>query len=254
LIEVGGETCVLSFVLDITDRKRVEQATQAAERLSVMGRRLLQAQEEERTTIARELHDHIERLTLLAIDLDRGHHTPPESVAELSQNIDEVRGEIEDLIVDIQTLSNRLHSSELEYLGLAKAVARFCKEFSDQKTIEIDFASDGVPEELPQEISLCLFRVLQGALQSAATSYGSARRLHVSLRGGSSELTLAVGDVALGFDPDDVLNGPELQPFLRAFGRGVEVVRNRRSFDLEKDSARNSTSSPVGSVEAPASA
>ena len=109
---------------------------------------------------------------MLAIDLDRGHHHPPESVAELSENIDEARREIEDLIMDIQTLSNRLHSSELEYLGLAKAVARFCKELSDEKTIEIDFASEQVPEELPQEISLCLFRVLQEALQSA-TSYGS---------------------------------------------------------------------------------
>jgi PAS domain S-box-containing protein len=217
LMEISGETCILAFVVDITDRTRAEEATQAAERLSAMGRRLIQAQEEERTAIARELHGYVERLALLSVGLDSVHQNPPESVAELRRHIDDARREIEDFVVDIQTLSKRLHSSELEYLGLAKAAVNCCRELSNQKHIEIDFVPEGVPDEVPPEISLCLFRVLQEALQNAV-SYGSARRLQVSLRGGSSELSLAVGNFGVGFDPDDVLKGP---------GLGVAIMKER---------------------------
>ena len=217
LLEINGETCVLSFIADITDRKRAEEAERVAERLSYMGHGLIQAHEEERAAITRELHDHVERLSMLAIDLDRFRRNPPESVAEISQNIDNARQTVEDLVLDIQTLSRRLHSSELEHLGLAAAAASFCEEFSAQESIEIDLASEGIPEALPNEVSLCLFRVLQEAVRNAA-SHSRSPRVQVVLRGGSNELELTVRDSGIGFDPDDASKGP---------GLGLIIMKDR---------------------------
>ena len=85
--------------------------------------------------------------------------------------------------MDLQNLSDRLHSSKLEYLGLAAVAASLCKELSAQKKVEIQFASEGMPEHLPQDVSLCLFHVLQGALQNAL-SHGGSQHVEVFLRGG----------------------------------------------------------------------
>jgi signal transduction histidine kinase len=82
---------------------------------------------------------------LLGLELESRGHNPPESGPALSHNLDDAREEIEDLVLDIQALSRRLRASELEYVGLAAAAPRYCREFSAQKNIEIDFASDGTP-------------------------------------------------------------------------------------------------------------
>lgn len=209
LIEIDGEPCVLSLIAGIADLKRAEEAQQVAERLSHMARRLVQSHEQEHTAIARELRDYAERLALLATELDRVRHDPPESVAALSQIIDEAREQVVDLVMEIQALSHRLHSAELELLGLAAAAAIFCRQLSDQKNIEIDFASEGVPNELSQDVSLCLFRTLREALQTAVSHSGS-RHFQVSLTGGANELHLEVRDVGIGFDPEDAQKGPGL--------------------------------------------
>jgi PAS domain S-box-containing protein len=232
LIEINGEMCVLSFIADATDLKRAEEVQQATERLSHMGHRLIQAREEERGAVARELHEYVERLVVLAIDLDRVGHSPAAPVSEISRRVDEARQRVEQLVVDVQTLSNRLHSSELELLGLAAAAATFCREFSNQKSVEIDFSSEGIPEQLPQEVSLCLFRVLQEALQNAV-SHGRSQRMEVVLAGKSNQLTLDVRDFGIGFDPEDALKGP---------GLGVTIMRERLKLvagELRVDSQRD---------------
>jgi PAS domain S-box-containing protein len=209
LIEINGETCVLSLIEGVTDLKGAEEAKQAEITLSSMARRLIQAQEEERASVARELHDYVDGLLLLSINLDRVRHPFPESVSERNEQITEAKRQIEDLAMDIQKLSHRVHSSKLEYLGLAAAAASFCKELSDEKKVEIPFSSEGMPEHLPQDVSLCLFRVLQEALQNALSHSGS-QRVEVLLRGESNEVYLTVRDSGIGFDVDDAANVPRL--------------------------------------------
>ena len=68
---------------------------------------------------------------------------------------------------DIQALSHRLHSSKLEYLGFVTAAKSFCHELSEQRNVRIAFKHSDIPAAIPKEISLCLFRVLQEALQNA---------------------------------------------------------------------------------------
>jgi PAS domain S-box-containing protein len=208
LIEINGEACVLSLIEGVTDVKEAEETKQAEVTLSNMARRLIQAQEEERVHIARELHDYVDRILLLSINLDRVRQHLPESVSEKNEDTVEAKRQIEDLVMDVQNLANRLHSSKLEYLGLTAAAASFCEELSDEKNVEIQFSSEGMREHLPQDVSLCLFRVLQGTLQNAL-SHGE-QRVEVLLRFGSNQVHLTVRESGVGFDVDDAANAPRL--------------------------------------------
>lgn len=174
-----------------------------------MARSLIQAQEEERASVAHELHDYVDGLLLLSINLDRVRQTP-KSVSEGNEQIADASRQIENLAMDIQNLSHRLYSSKLEYLGLAAAAASFCKELSDKTKVEIQFASEGIREHLPQDVSLCLFRVLRGAVEIALSHSGS-QHVEVLLRGGSNEVYLTVRDSGIGFDVDNAANAPRIE-------------------------------------------
>lgn len=197
----GSFAGYIGSCIDITDLKRAEEA------LSTVSRRLIDAQEEERTRIARELHDDIsQRIALQALNLESLKEALPASATELERGIGEVQDQISDLASDIEGLSHRLHSSKLDHLGLEVAAAGFCKELSERQGVEIDFNCENVPKRLSQEISLCLFRVMQEALQNAIKHSGS-RHFDVSLRGGLNEIQLTVLDSGIGFDPEKSMNG-----------------------------------------------
>ncbi len=198
--------------VDVTESKL------AAEALSTVSQKLIEAHEEERTRLARELHDDIvQRLALLSMNLQLVKRSPPASAAELDQKIGAAIQKIADLAIDIQALSHRLHSSKLEFLGLAGAAGEFCEELSDRQGVEIDFHSENISKTLPLGISLCLFRVLQEALQNAIKHSGS-RRFQVLLRGRVDDVELTVQDSGVGFD---------LQEAMRGRGLGLTSMRER---------------------------
>jgi signal transduction histidine kinase len=99
-----------------------------------------------------------------------------------------------------------LHAPKLEYVGLVAAMKSMCNEFSERQRMEIDFQSDDLPVPLPQEISLCLIRVLQEALQNAAKHSG-VRHVEVQLQGTTHEIHLLVRDFGKGFDLNAALQG-----------------------------------------------
>ena len=183
---------VVAFV-DITQRKLAEAA------LASVSRKLIEAQEQERTRIARELHDDIgQRLAMLAIEMEQlpNSSDPP---TEVSSRVRELWKQTADIATDVQSLSHELHSSKLQYLGITAAIRSFCKEFGEQQKVEIDFASHDLPSPLSPGISLCLFRVLQEALHNSAKHSG-VRHFEVRLWGTSEELHLTVRDSGAGFD------------------------------------------------------
>jgi PAS domain S-box-containing protein len=186
---------VVAFI-DITQRKVAEEA------LSSVNRRLIEAQEQERTRIARELHDDTsQRLAMLEIAIEQlKGDLPPRNVA-LRGRMDELRKQTSEIATDIQSLSHDLHSSKLEYLGLVAATRSFCKEFGEQQKAEVDFETHDLTSTLPPDVSLCLFRVLQEALHNSAKHSG-VRRFEVRLWGTSGEIHLTVGDSGLGFDSE----------------------------------------------------
>jgi len=184
----------LAMVSDITERKRTEDA------LSAVSRRLIQAQEQERSRIARELHDDIgQRLAMLAMQLQELHLNSPDLPPEVRSHTGELWKRTNEIATDIQSLSHELHSSKLQYLGIAAAIRGFCREFSAQQNVEIDFQNHDLPSHLPPDTSLCLFRVLQEALHNSAKHSG-VRHFEVRLWGASGEIHLTVSDSGSGFD------------------------------------------------------
>jgi PAS domain S-box-containing protein len=189
---------------DVTERKR------AAEALSTVSQRLIEAHEEERKWIARELHDDInQRVALLAVALECLKQSLSHSPQEAKRQVREAYDQVVQLGSEIQALSHRLHSSKLEYLGLAAAAAGFCKEFAERQKMEIAFHSEDMPQKLAPEVGLCLFRVLQEAIQNAA-KHSQARSIEVALTGAADQIQLLVQDSGIGFDPEAALNGEGL--------------------------------------------
>src|SRR6516165_9010208 len=187
---VGG---ILIFAEDITRRKQTEEA------LSGMTGKLVEAQEQERARIARELHDDInQRLGLLAIGLNQLRTMHDDLPRRVRDRMHELQQQTEGISADLHVLSHELHSSTLDALGLVKGMRGWCKEFGNRQKLEIDFKSDNVPS-VPQEISLCLFRVLQEALHNAAKHSG-VKRIDVQLAENSCEIHLTVRDSGKGFD------------------------------------------------------
>jgi signal transduction histidine kinase len=211
-------------------QKNQELANQT-EMVRNLSGQLLQSQDDERRRIARELHDDInQRLALLAVNLDRLKQDIPGSAEEAQKGAVEATKQVQDLGSDVQALSHRLHSSKLEYLGLAVAAAGFCREISDRQQMEIDFQAENIPKELSDEISLCLFRVLQEAVQNGAKHSGS-RHLQVSLSVASNEIQLTVRDSGIGFDPDRAVKGRGIG--LTSMKERLKLVNGEISIDSQ---------------------
>jgi signal transduction histidine kinase len=173
------------------------------EALSTVSQRLIEAQEEDRARLARELHDDFsQRLAMLGMRLDRLMHKPSTSSAELRGELLQASQAVSELLKDLQALSHRLHSSKLELLGLEPAAASLCKDLSDQREVKVDFSAENIPQEMPHLIALCVFRVLQEALQNAIKHSGS-RHFQASLKCGVNNIELTVQDSGVGFDPQE---------------------------------------------------
>jgi PAS domain S-box-containing protein len=196
----GSFAGFIGSCVDITDRKLAEDA------LATVGSRLIEAHEEERTRIARELHDDIvQRIALVANQLQRRDPHAPDSTNRVPDNIKQALHSLYDLGKDVQALSHRLHSSKLEYLGFVSAATSFCREFSEQQKVQIEFKHSDVPPGIPKEISLCLFRVLQEALQNAV-KHSARQDFTVEVHGTEEEIRLTVIDSGIGFDWQDAMN------------------------------------------------
>jgi PAS domain S-box-containing protein len=203
---------VVGISSDVTELRRSEQA------LRELSQRLISSQEEERRRVARDLHDNIgQKLALVCIQaqrIDSGEaaeqHTDHSDMHELYQKI-KVIG------TDISTLSHRLHSSELNFLGLGIAAQRLCREFQDQYGIDVQCTVKNFPSKIEIGKSLCFYRVLQEALQNIA-KHSHATRVIVELQARKDELTLRVSDNGKGFEMTSADFGP---------GLGLISVRER---------------------------
>jgi signal transduction histidine kinase len=168
-----------------------------------LSQRLLGAQEAERLRIARELHDDISQpIWLLATDLKLR--------SGLGQDRREAVNELAGVALDcaqtiarkVHELSHRLHPAKLRLIGLVGALSGLQRELS-RNDIEITFAHDNVPAALPQDLTSCLFRVVQEGLQNAVT-HSAGRTVSVHLTGRNNTLALTIVDDGNGFDVGSV--------------------------------------------------
>jgi PAS domain S-box-containing protein len=194
---------VVAMVEDISEKKAAEEKLQRSEiDLQRLASRLIQAQEEERQRIGRDLHDDIgQRLSLLVVGLEDlsyslaegGENSPRQVVSELHQKADEVAADIHDL-------SRHLHASKLEYLGLNVALRNLCEQISKQEHVSISFHIHELSANLPSDLQLCLFRVAQEALNNVVKHSRSAQTV-LELNQEDDTIVLKVKDFGVGFDP-----------------------------------------------------
>jgi signal transduction histidine kinase len=216
---------IIGMVSDVTERKLAEEA------LSGASRRLIEAQERERARIARELHDDIgQRLALLTIELEQLRQNLPNLPVEVRDRFGELQKQTAEVASDVQSMSHQLHSSKLEYLGIATAMSAFCREFSQQQNVEVVFAHDAISRTVPSDISLCLFRVLQEALHNAF-KYSGVRRFDAELRESSDAIYLTVRDSGSGFDVEEANKNSGLG--LISMAERVKLVNGELSIDSQ---------------------
>jgi signal transduction histidine kinase/ABC-type uncharacterized transport system substrate-binding protein len=196
---------------DITLRKRAEREQEE------LSGRLINAQEQERSRLARELHDDFnQRLAILAIDLERAAQLIHSSPSKASERLLELWNRASEIGADLHSLSHSLHSSTLESLGLVLGVSAFCAEFAEQQGIQVDFAHEDIPRSIPPDVALCLFRIVQEGLRNVKKHSGSSRA-EVRLKGVVGEIHLSVFDSGAGFE--------QFRPF--RMGLGIRSMEER---------------------------
>jgi len=187
---------VLAIYL-LYEQKQLRSARKSQQQLSGM---LINAQEAERSRLAAEIHDDFsQRLAVLALGLGTTAQIIPESL-EANRKLHELSDELSNIGGDLHTLSHRLHSASLESLGLAPTVSAFCKEFSAQQGVKIDFTHDHIPRKMNPEIALCVFRIVQEGLRNMKKHSG-ATSAKVCLQLTGSTVHLVISDQGVGFDP-----------------------------------------------------
>ena len=198
--------------VDIHDRKAAEFA-----RLE-LARRLMSAQEAERTRVARELHDGIgQEIALLGIQMQRAAATIALEPGPIYAGMQKLCINLTAIGLHVSRLSHQLHSAELEYLGLSVAITKLCREFSEQYSIKVVCACTNIPAKLDNDIALTFLRVVQESLHNIAKHSG-ANDVHVEVTAASGELTLVVRDNGAGFD---------VQESKPAAGLGLISMRER---------------------------
>ncbi len=203
--DAGGRIIGLrGTVQDIAERKLAEEA------LSSVNRRLLEVQESERARIARDLHDDIgQRVALLSVGLGQLKRLQPDASDDAISCLDTLQKQTAEIISDLQALSHELHPPRLMLLGVVAAMRGLCREVSEQNGVAIDFRSENVPANVPNDTSLCLFRVLQEALHNAVR-HSQIRHIDVHLRGTVDAVSLTVRDEGVGFDVNAASRGTGL--------------------------------------------
>jgi PAS domain S-box-containing protein len=183
----------IGSAMDVTEHRLAEDA------LSNLNHRLIESLENERSRIARELHDDFaQRMALMAMELD-GLGNALRSHGEMQGLVQRLYDRAAQLSADLQAVSHNLHPGKLEYLGLVAAADVFCRDMSAQHCVTIDFEHHSVPEQLSKPVALGVFRVLQEALTNAV-KHARTHEFSVALRGEADAISLEVVDRGIGFD------------------------------------------------------
>ena len=186
----------VSLVADITESRRAEEV------LRDLSGRLINAQEEERSRVARELHDDLsQRIAVLSIGLEQIGQQIPQGPNSLHGRLQSLWTEAQEISTELHRVSYQLHPSKLDHLGLVAAVRSFCEELAARHEINIRFRQTGFPAPLPKDITLCLFRIVQESLHNAVKHSG-AREAQVVLEKTDQAVRLSVSDSGCGFDTE----------------------------------------------------
>ena len=209
--------------IDVTVRKQNEEALRQGEKevSSLMGR-LISAQENERSHIARELHDDItQRLAVLAIEIGALELQPDPGQHQYRERLGDIKASLVRLSEDIHALSRQLHPSILDDLGLVRALEAEMDRFYEKDGIRVLFNHENLPAVIPRDSALAAYRITQEGIRNIAR-HSSATSAHVELKGQAGSILLTIADTGCGFDPGSERQGPGLG--LASMKERVELV------------------------------
>ena len=203
-------------LLDVTERKRaeeqlrttnaalakeLEERTRAEQEIQGLSARLINAQEEERTRLARELHDDLsQQIAALSIATSNLKADIPVEHAGARAQSDRLQQNLAGLAEGIRRISHELHPAVLEHAGLAAALRAYCSEFSSLTGVKVALEVEGSFGGVPSAVSLCVYRIVQEALQNVA-KHAHVAQAFIQLTRSPELLNLTIADRGAGMAP-----------------------------------------------------
>jgi two-component system sensor histidine kinase UhpB len=204
-------------LLDVTDRKQaedqlrttnaalteeLEERTRTEKEIQALSARLIHAREEERTRLARELHDDLsQQIAALSIATGILKSDIPEEQAGVRAQSDRLQQKLANLAEGVRRLSHELHPAVLEHAGLKAALRAYCAEFSSLTGVKVTLEAEGSFDGVPAAASLCIYRIVQEALQNVA-KHARVTDASVQLKRSPGMLSLTIADRGAGMAPD----------------------------------------------------
>ncbi|HKO97544.1 MAG TPA: PAS domain S-box protein [Pyrinomonadaceae bacterium] len=209
---------VLTIVRNITESRRAavalreseEKLLQSNRQSRELAARLITAQESERRRIALLLHDDLsQNIAAMGVGISRLKRKPPSTPELMTAELDQLIAQTNGLTTQIRKLSHQLHPDVLEHVGLVAALDSEVAEFGHTERIKVEFSSTIKTDQVPLDISVCLYRVALEALRNVSrhSGAGSAR---VALTEDELGFTLEVSDSGQGFDLERAKRGSGL--------------------------------------------
>ena len=196
LVNLGGAA---AWWQSRTHVRRALERERTAHEIRDLAGQLINAQEEERRRIARELHDDFsQRLALLSVEMEL-FGSPAAGGSESLPKLSEMATRVKDLSTEVHRMAYELHPAKLDQLGLVSAARGFCRDLSRQSGVRIDFEPGAFPRNLPADLALCFYRVIQESLHNVVRHSG-AKEARVELRAEADRVCLVVADSGRGFD------------------------------------------------------
>ena len=179
--------------------RRLNENARARADLQELSSRLLRAQENERRSLARELHDEVGQ-SLSAILMEAESAVCAEEARERHDHLQSIRTLAERTVNEVRDLALLLRPSMLDDFGLVPALKWHARETAKRTGLQIAVSADEDADNLPEDHQTCVYRLVQEALNNAA-QHGNARSVEVTVKRENRRVLFAVRDDGVGFDP-----------------------------------------------------
>jgi signal transduction histidine kinase len=190
--------------LEKQGRTRYQELVASQQQLEALSARLVDAQEEERRSISRELHDEVgQTLGALLVDIGQLSKLVPVENAVLQSQIARIKSAGETAVKSIRDMALLLRPPMLDDLGLVPALEWQGREISRRGDMEVDVHSEHVSEQLSDDVKVCIYRLVQEALNNAAR-HSAARHARVSISQDAGKIHVEVNDDGKGFQSERV--------------------------------------------------